>query len=466
MTLRRRLMLMSALAVGVTVALASLVCYLAMRSELRAQVDRRLRAQGELVQRIGALRGGALPAPSRRAGGPAEFSQVVAPDGVVRDRQGGLAIAVASGDRAAAGGQGGVPFLSDRTADGVHLRVITVPIEGLGAVQLGRSLESVDAALGRLRIVLALLVLAGTAFAAALARLFARPVIRPISELTRAAEHIEATGDLGRRIGARGEDEVGRMAQRFDAMLDRVQASQAAQRRLVADASHELRTPVTSLRTNMEVLLAGAELEEGERRALLRDMVGQSEELSGLVGDLIELARGDEGDPPIEDVALDALVAEAVARARRHAPRRSRFRTELEPCVIAGVPGPARPRGQQRPRQRRGAQPARRRGRGRAARRRCSRSATTARGRRRTSSGSSSTTSSAARSGRAQQGSGLGLAIVRQVAEAHGATVEAANAPGGGLVVRLAFAPARPAPDACLVFGLPNFARSRGARVW
>ena len=308
---------MSAIAVGVTVALASLVCYLAMRSELRAQVDRRLRAQGELVQRIGALRGGAPPAPPRRAGGPAEFSQVVGPDGVARDRQGGLAIGVASGDVAAAGeGSGGVPFLSDRTADGVHLRVITVPIQGLGAVQLGRSLDSVDAVLGRLRIVLALLVLVGTAFAAALARLFARPVIRPISELTLAAEHIEATGDLGRRIGARGEDEVGRMAQRFDAMLDRVQASQAAQRQLVADASHELRTPVTSLRTNMEVLLAGAELEEGERRALLRDMVGQSEELSGLVGDLIELARGDEGDPPIEDVALDALVSEAVARAR------------------------------------------------------------------------------------------------------------------------------------------------------
>ncbi|HEY0364019.1 MAG TPA: HAMP domain-containing protein, partial [Solirubrobacteraceae bacterium] len=243
MTLRRRLMLMSAAAVGVTVALASLVCYLAMRSELRMQVDRRLRAQGELVQRIGALRDGAPPAPSRQAGGPAEFSQVVGPDGVARDRQGGLAIGVVSGDRAAAGGGGpGAAFLTDRTADGVHLRVITVPIAGLGAVQLGRSLEGVDAVLGRLRIVLVLLVLVGTAFAALLARLFARPVIRPIAQLTRAAEHIEATGDLGRRIGARGEDEVGRMAQRFDAMLDRVQASQAAQRQLVADASHELRT--------------------------------------------------------------------------------------------------------------------------------------------------------------------------------------------------------------------------------
>jgi len=440
-TLRRRLTLMSALAVAVTVTLASLVCYLAMRGELRGQVDRRLRAQAELVERIGAPRGGALPAPSRKAGGPAEFSQVVAPDGVVSDRLGGLAIAVAPGDRAAAGGAGG-PFLSDRTAGGVHLRVMTVPVDGFGAVQLGRSLESVDAVLGRLRIVLVLLVGIGTAFAAGLARLFARPVIRPISELTRAAEHIEATGDLGRRIGARGTDEVGRMAERFDAMLDRLQDSQAAQRRLVADASHELRTPVTSLRTNMEVLLAGAELEEGERRALLRDMVGQSEELSGLVGDLIELARGDEGDPPVEDIALDALVGEAVARARRHAGAHVRFRTELEPCVIAGVPdrlgravnnvldnaaafspaggvvdvslrdgvlevrdhGPGAPEeelGQLFDRFFRGARQ---------------------------------------RGGRVGSGSGLGLAIVRQVAEAHGATVEAANAEGGGLVVRLAFA--------------------------
>ena len=257
------------------------------------------------------------------------------------------------------------PFLSDRTADGVHLRVITVPIGGLGAVQLGRSLDSVDAALGRLRIVLVLLVAAGIAFAAAMTRLFARPVIRPIAELTRAAEHIEATGDLGRRIGARGEDEVGRMAQRFDAMLDRVQVSQAAQRRLVADASHELRTPVTSLRTNVEVLLAGAALEEGERRALLRDMVEQSEELSGLVGDLIELARGDEGDPAIEEVALDALVADAIARAAGQRARRA----SAPSCTVRDRrgAGPARPGDRQRAPQRRGAQPARRRGRGRAA---------------------------------------------------------------------------------------------------
>src|SRR5262249_3322228 len=93
----------------------------------------------------------------------------------------------------------------------------------------------------------------------------------------------------------------------------------------------------TSLRTNMEVLLAGAELEEGERRALLRDMVGQSEELSALVGDLMELARGDAAEPEVEDVALEGVRAEAIRRARRHAPH-VRFRADLDPCLVQGVP--------------------------------------------------------------------------------------------------------------------------------
>jgi len=438
MSLRRRLALMSALAVGVTVALASLVCYLAMRAELRSQVDQPLRAQGERIAQRGELIGQRLPGPPKGSGGPAEFSQVLAPDGAVRDRFGGLSIAVAPGDRAAADG-GGQPFLSDRTTDGVHLRVLTVPIQGIGAVQLGRSLEGVDNVLARLRIVLVALVVLGTAFAAAMARLFSRPVMQPITDLTRTAEHIEATGDLGRRLGARGTDEVGRMAERFDAMLDRVQASQVAQRRLVADASHELRTPVTSLRTNMEVLLAGAELEEGERRALLRDMVGQSEELSALVGDLIELARGDEGDPPVEEIAFDGLVAEAVERTRRHAPG-VRFRTELAPCTIEGVPDRL----------------------GRAINNVLDNAA-----RHSPADGVVEVqlcdgTLSVRDHGpgvapddlpllfdrffrgadaRERHGSGLGLAIVRQVVESHGGAVEAANAECGGLAVTLTLPP-------------------------
>jgi two-component system sensor histidine kinase MprB len=381
-----------------------------MRSELRAQVDRPLVAQGDLIQRRWVRRGQPLPAPPRRAGGAAEFSTVV-PD--------------ASG--------GGTPVFGDRTIDGLHVRVLTVPVQGLGEVQLGRSLQDVDTALGRLRIVLALLVIAGIGFAAALARVFARPVIRPISELTRTAEHIEATGDLGRRIGAHGSDEVGRMAQRFDAMLDRVQASHATQQRLVADASHALRTPVTALRTNTEVLLAGAELEEGERRALLRDMAGESEQLSALVGDLIDLARGDAGDGPVEDVALDTTVADAVARAPASDVR---FALDLAPCVVRADPerlgravanlldnavAYSPPGGVIEVSVRDGTLSVRDHGAG-------VDNAELPQLFDRFFRGASE---------RGHRGSGLGLALVRQLAERCGGSVDAENAPDGGLVVRL-----------------------------
>ena len=110
-------------------------------------------------------------------------------------------------------------------------------------------------------------------------------------------------------------------------MLDRLEASRAAlassvsaQRRLVADASHELRTPITSLRTNVELLLEGVELSAAERERLLADVREQTEELSALINDVIELARGEEPADDLEDVAFDELVAEAIERARRHAP--------------------------------------------------------------------------------------------------------------------------------------------------
>jgi two-component system sensor histidine kinase MprB len=307
-------------------------------------------------------------------------------------------------------------------------------------VQLARSLESVDSTLSRLRLVLVLLCLCGTAFALAVSRLFARQVVAPVTSLTETAEHITATDDLGRRIPSDGgADEVGRMASGFNAMLDRLQASRAAlaasvtaQRQLVADASHELRTPVTSLRTNAEVLLEnpGASLDEDERRRLLEDMREQSEELTLLINDVIELARGDQPLAASDDVRLDEVVGEAVARARRHAPG-VRFTLDAAPMVVRGDAerlgravsnlldnaakhspeggevtvlargdvvevrdqGPGVP-DEDKPlifdRFYRGA---------------------TSRGR---------------------PGSGLGLAIVRQVAEAHGGEVSVEDAPGGG----------------------------------
>ena len=344
MALRARLTLMSAGIVGVILVLASLVAYAAVRDQQRGQVDDALRGNAAFYQQIAARAAGVPPgrpgerSPPPSRGGPGGDAQLVRPNGnaIQHGPAGGPTLPVTKESVATANGGSDGGF-TDRTIDGLHLRVLTASIGPFGAVQVARSLSDADRVLERLRVVLVLLVAVGTTLAAGVSRLFARRVIAPVTELTDAAEHIEATGDLGRRIDADGHDEVGRMAARFNGMLARLQNSQAQQRQLVADASHELRTPVTSLRTNVEVLRDAPAMGESDRRALLDDVVEQAEELGNLVSDLIALARDGETPPATEDVRLDELVAEAVVRARRHAPAVA-FTLRAEPSVVSAAP--------------------------------------------------------------------------------------------------------------------------------
>ena len=344
MALRARLTLMSALIVGVILVLASLVAYEAVRSQQRGQVDDALRGNAAFYQGLAARASGVPPgrpgehSPPPSLGGPGGYAQLVRPNGnsIQLGPAGGPALPVTPQALQTANGDSGGGF-ADRNVDGLHLRVLTATLGPIGAVQVARSLQDADRVLERLRRVLVALVAVGTALAAGASRLFSRRVVAPVTELTEAAEHIEATGDLGRRIDADGHDEVGRMAARFNGMLARLQASQAQQRQLVADASHELRTPVTSLRTNVEVLRDAPAMGEDDRRALLDDVVEQAEELGNLVADLIALARDGEAPPATEDVRLDELVAEAVVRARRHAPAVA-FTLRTEACVVSAAP--------------------------------------------------------------------------------------------------------------------------------
>jgi two-component system, OmpR family, sensor histidine kinase MprB len=341
--LRGRLTLMSALIVGVVLVLASVVAYAAVRGQLRGQVDDALRGNVAYFQRLAFRAGGGPPPPGERTppsslGGPGGYAQLIRRDGRALELgpPGGPPIPVSRQAIEVANGASPGGF-SDAKVGGAHLRIVTAPLGEVGAVQVARSLDDADGVLGRLRSVLVALVIVGTALAAGVSRLFSRRVIAPVTELSEAAEHIEATGDLGRRVDAGGHDEVGRMAARFNAMLARLETSQAQQRQLVADASHELRTPVTSMRTNVEVLRDSPSMGEGDRRALLDDVVEQAEELGNLVGDLISLARDGEAAPETEDVRLDELVSEAVVRARRHAPH-AQFSLLTEPSVVAGAP--------------------------------------------------------------------------------------------------------------------------------
>ncbi len=261
-------------------------------------------------------------------------------------------------------------------------------------------------------------------------------------EVTATAQLIGETDDLSQRIDVYQDDEVGQLASRFNAMLARLESSRAqldasvaSQRQLVADASHELRTPVTSLRTNIEVLLSGAQLEDDDRDRLLTDVVEQSEELSALVSDLIEVARGDTPQETVEDTRLDRLVEEALDRARRNAPEVD-FVEYVTPVSVQGNPE----------RLIRAINnlldnAARHAGNGGPVEVTVDMTGVTVRDHGegiiaedlphvfdRFYRGANS---------RSRQGSGLGLAIVRQVAEQHGGSVTAANHEGGGAVFTL-----------------------------
>jgi two-component system sensor histidine kinase MprB len=349
MSFRDRLVLLSATAVAVAVMVASGVVYVVVRNQLRGEVDDQLR---NLVADVKPPHEVANPftgqtvllLPPTPLGGAEGYAQIVRLDRTVIKPSGTKVdlpvdqrtLDVASGHRAA--------FFQDAEIGGEHARVYTHRLGAPGApstdgmaVQGVTTLEHVDTTLGRLTVALLLISLGGIAIAVWLGWLVARAALRPVRTLTSAAEHVARTRDLSRRIVAEGTDELSRLGASFNTMLEALDESQRAQRQLVADASHELRTPLTSLRTNMEVLTEVDSLPPQDRDRLLRDVVAQLDELTVLVTDLVDLARGDEPPEITQDVRLDLLVAEAVERAQRHASDK-RFTTDLLPSLVLGVP--------------------------------------------------------------------------------------------------------------------------------
>lgn len=291
--------------------------------------------------RPGSLFGSLPPNPQQVRG----YQQVVESNGRVLARSvPGVTLPVDASTLALAR-HGGEPFLRDASVKGVHMRILVTTFGSGRAVELALPLSEVDSLLSRLRLILALVLVGGIALAALLGRLVAGAVVTPLKRLTQTTEHVARTRDLSGRIAPAGEDEIGRLATSFNAMLDALEQSMGAldesvhaQRQLVADASHELRTPVTSIRTNIEILQQQCgHMEAEDQSRLLGDVVEQIEDLSHLVNDLIDLARGEEPYGETEDVRLDLLVEEVVERARRTASP-SLLRMELEPTVISGVP--------------------------------------------------------------------------------------------------------------------------------
>ncbi|CAB4963909.1 unannotated protein [freshwater metagenome] len=223
------------------------------------------------------------------------------------------------------------------TREGERFRVATVQHNSGHALILAQPLAPNDRTLEKLGGVLFVFGALGVLAALLAGWLVARSGLRPVRRLTSSVEHIAVTEDLT-PLRVEGDDEVARLATAFNQMLLALGASRDRQRRLVADASHELRTPLTSLRTNLD-LLRQAEGNDAfppeARLELLDDVRGQIEELSALVGDLVELARDEPTTHVVAEVDLAEAVERAVTRVRRRAHGVS-FDVDLDAWPVIG----------------------------------------------------------------------------------------------------------------------------------
>lgn len=460
MSLRSRIAAVASLSVALAVLAAAIGLYVAVRSDLRGEIDHALRARARAFPRLpgpfgGAGRypgappaaDGARPGDGGRFPGAVEPAPFGAASGYVQfiSRQGNVfvpggqgasptRIAITVADRRIATSGGG-SSLSDRSVRGTRLRVLTLGSSD-GAVMIARPLTEVEHELSRLLLLLALIGGGGIVLAALLGALVARTALAPIVRFTHRTETLTGSFDLSARVDVEGRDELARLAESFNGTLDALERSVQAQRHLIADASHELRTPISSLRANIQILGEAERLPLQEQEGLRRDIIEELDELTALVGDVLELARGAAPSQAPDDVRLDQLVAEAVQRARRR--HDLDYELELEPTTVSGqgdrigraVSNLVENAGKWSPEGgtvevvlKAGVLAVRDHGPGfqeqdlpfvfdRFYR---------------------------ADEARKLPGSGLGLAIVRQAAESCGGFVEAQNAPGGGALLRVGF---------------------------
>ncbi len=321
MSLAARISLLAAGAVGVSVAVAALAAYLTLRSQLYSRLDASLLERAQTTAQSGVSETTLASLPEEFLGAADLRVYLLYPGAKLEPTNHAWLEPITSSEIAVANGQLAYTI---RTVDrhGHDSRVVTVNAGNGVALMFAQSTEPIQRTLDRMGLVL-LLVGGGGGIAAALIGLaVARSSLRPVRRLSAAADHIARTEEL-RPIEITGDDELASLATSFNKMLAALSASRERQRQLVVDAGHELRTPLTSLRTNLE-LLAQADREGGmsvaQRDEIFADVTGQVEELSTLVGDLVELAREEPVTATPERTDLSDIVARAVERVRRRAP--------------------------------------------------------------------------------------------------------------------------------------------------
>jgi len=331
-TFRARLVLATTAAVVVAVLAASLASFLVARNTLLQATDNSLTTAAQRIvagQEIGST--------------TATLGQVTTPGGAVVSG-GGLPV---TGQVRLVAKDFAPAYFTTVTVDGNQMRELVehlpagtafesgILVDG-GALQIATLLNA-SSELRTLAILLGVVAFIGVLLAVVLGWLVARTALVPLNSLTDTVEDLAATTDVSRRLSPGGPDELGRLRRTFNRLLEALESSRRAQSQLVLDASHELRTPLTSLRTNLEVIRRVDELSDEDRSVLVDDVLVQLQELTDLVGDLAELARGDQQPSPAEPLRLDLLVRDAVAVQSTHGRSHDvTFDLEAEPCWVEG----------------------------------------------------------------------------------------------------------------------------------
>ncbi len=487
MSLRARMGLAAGAAVAVAVIAVAVLAYAGTRSELQGQLDTSLsHLINPLLINAGVVKGptpgtggdgdGAPPGfsgpPGFRGrgfthndcdqglglddarggafGGAQGYVQLVSPKGTVCLATGETTKLPVDSAVKALARSGNGHYLTNVTLGSTHLRLLVYGVAKYGAVQVALPLTQVDDALSHQLLLLIVIAAAGIALAALLGLLVARTALAPIARFTRQTETIAAHPDRldSERIDVQGGDELARLAQTFNRTLDALERSVQSQRNLVADASHELRTPIATIRANLQLMRDEELLSVADRDALRHDVIEELDELTALVGDVVELARGSKLSGEPAEVRVDQIVSAAVERTRRRAPQLT-VSASVEPTLVHGEGDRI----------------------ARAVANLLDNAAKYGQ-----SGGAIEVTLAdgtltvrdhgpgfheedlpfvfdrfhRARDARSQPGSGLGLAIVRQAADAHGGFVRAANAAGGGALLEIGFGPTLQVDDAAL----------------
>ncbi|HEX6231518.1 MAG TPA: HAMP domain-containing sensor histidine kinase [Jiangellaceae bacterium] len=462
MTLRARMSTIAAAAVAFAVIAVAVTAWLMTRSALMNEVDRQLQEQTPVVVAGGSVISGDEVPPPPGAGDP-QFVGIVGGylvQAVPTIRQeldvnghlinafpdAGSDVPISAETYELLGSGSDEAVLSSTSGGGVDYRNISLPNPWGGVTQISRSLDDVEDTLDQLAMFLTFGAIAGVALAGAAGWWVSRAGLRPVDQLTDTAEQVAHSKDLSHRIPVSGRDEIARLGRSINRMLEELDTARRQQRQLVEDAGHELRTPLATLRNDIGLLLRAEKhddktLDPADRAELLASVEAEVAALSGMLSEVVELARGDADEEPIDEVDLRDLIDHAVERTRR-----------VNPDVTLSVRGPSirtsvRPAAFER------------------AISNIVRNAlqVTPPGRKvdvtLTEAGKTAVIQVAdegpgiahddlprifdrfyrGHGSRERQGSGLGLAIVQQAVDRHGGSVEAANRPGIGarLTVRL-----------------------------